>query len=197
MNEKIKYIITRESQGEITEKRSRFISYCSPAETKDEAEEYIKKIKTKHKDARHNVYAYVINSPYTAKYSDDGEPSGTSGPPILSLIQSMNIYNIVIVVTRYFGGILLGTGGLTRAYREVAKKSIESNIIIPLQTYIKYKLVCNYKNYEKIRLSLESLGAVFENIFFSESITADVKIPSNKSVYDIDSNLHPFLKQCE
>lgn len=180
--EKVKYTVIGESVDEITEKRSQFIAYCRHVKTRGEAETYVKKIKEKHRDARHNVYAYVTESPYSAGYSDDGEPSGTAGPPILSLIKSMNLYNIVIVVTRYFGGILLGTGGLARAYRQSAKKSIACNSIVILKKYSDYKLDCDYKSYERVRSALQNLGGLIENTLFSDRITADVKLPNDKGL---------------
>lgn len=179
---KDKYTVKEESVEEITEKKSRFIAYCQHVQTKSEAEAYIKKIKAKHKDARHNVYAYVTENPYTARYSDDGEPSGTAGPQILSLIKSMNLYNIVIVVTRYFGGILLGTGGLARAYKQSAKKSITGNSVVILKKYSEYKLNCDYRSYEKLKVLLQGLGGLIENISFSDRITADVKLPDDKTL---------------
>ena len=103
------------ASDELVEKRSRFIGYCKPVTTQDEAIAFINEIKTKHWDARHNVYAYVIKDEGVSRYSDDNEPQGTAGIPVLDAIRKRDITDCVIVVTRYFGGVLLGAGGLVRA----------------------------------------------------------------------------------
>ena len=112
--------LTREAQYEFTEKRSRFIGYARPVTTEQEALDFIAAIRSKHWDAKHNVYAYRLREGHISRYSDDGEPSGTAGIPVLSVLQKGDLTDCVIVVTRYFGGILLGGGGLVRAYSHAA-----------------------------------------------------------------------------
>ena len=107
-----------ENSDEFVEKKSRFIGYAKPVVTEDEAIEFIKKIRAKHPDATHNVYAYKVRENNIQRYSDDGEPAGTAGIPTLDVIQKEGITDICVVVTRYFGGILLGTGGLVKAYSQ-------------------------------------------------------------------------------
>ena len=111
-------LVMEKGIGEIIEKKSRFIAHVLNVETEEQAQDYINKLKKKYWDARHNCYAYVIGDKgEIKKFSDDGEPSGTAGKPILDLIESRELTNCLVVVTRYFGGILLGTGGLVRAYQ--------------------------------------------------------------------------------
>ena len=109
-------------------KRSRFIGYCAPVTTQEQALEFIEKIKSKHWDAKHNVYAYILREGGVKRYSDDGEPSGTAGMPVLDVITKNEIYDVCIVVTRYFGGVLLGTGGLVRAYSQGAKVALKQEM---------------------------------------------------------------------
>ena len=114
------------SQDEFTEKRSRFIGYACPVTTEDEALAFIAKIKKQHWDAKHNVYAYVLRDWQIRRYSDDGEPQGTAGIPVLDVLIKGDVTDAVIVVTRYFGGILLGGGGLVRAYGHAASIAVRA-----------------------------------------------------------------------
>lgn len=119
--------VQRQAQAEQIIEKSRFIAYVSPAETKDEADAFIAAIRKKHKDATHNVPAMVLGDKFQVQWaSDDGEPQGTSGAPMVQLLVNEGITNVVIVVTRYFGGIKLGTGGLVRAYTSSAKLGLEA-----------------------------------------------------------------------
>ena len=120
-------------QDEFIVKKSRFIGYCAPIKSEGEALEFIGKIKSKHRDATHNVYAYVLgDTSNTQRFSDDGEPSGTAGIPVLEVIKKEDLRNIIVVITRYFGGIKLGGGGLIRAYTKGAKLGIEAAKIITI-----------------------------------------------------------------
>src|SRR5659263_673576 len=119
------YTVAHEAFVEIEERKSKFIGYVKPVETAEEATAYINEIKSNHKDATHNCYAYyVCKDMFAQRFSDDGEPSGTAGIPILEVIKRNNIQNVVVVVTRYFGGILLGAPGLIRAYSKSASEAI-------------------------------------------------------------------------
>ena len=119
-----------ESSDEFTEKRSRFIGYVKPVKTEAEATEFINSIRSKHWDARHNVYAYSLREGNIKRYSDDGEPSGTAGMPVLDVITKNEVYDVCVVVTRYFGGVLLGTGGLVRAYSQGSKIALEAGQVV-------------------------------------------------------------------
>ena len=123
--------IHKEGRDEMIINKSKFIGSVCPVETEEEALEFIDRIKKEFKDATHNVYAYIIGkNSNIQRYSDDGEPSGTAGMPVLNVIKQENLKNVAIVVTRYFGGVLLGAGGLVRAYAKGAKIGIESGIIV-------------------------------------------------------------------
>ena len=115
------YIPTRAAESEFVEKRSRFIGYIKPVETEAEARAFVEEIKKRHYDARHNCWCYLLREGGVVRYSDDGEPQGTAGQPMLGVFEKEGITDLVCVVTRYFGGILLGTGGLLRAYTKGAK----------------------------------------------------------------------------
>ena len=118
--------ILKEGQAELIIEKSRFIGYVKPVESREEADAFIKEIKTRHRDATHNVPAYVLGEKFQQQWaSDDGEPQGTSGVPMLQMMVKEGITNVVVVVTRYFGGIKLGTGGLVRAYTNTAKAALE------------------------------------------------------------------------
>ena len=125
------YTVAKYGTDEFTEKKSKFIGYVKHVETEEEANQFIAEIKSKHWDAKHNVYAYILGeNGITQRSTDDGEPAGTAGRPVLEVIKGDNLTNTVVVVTRYFGGILLGTGGLVRAYGKAAKLAIENAEIV-------------------------------------------------------------------
>lgn len=158
--------IQKEAFGEFVERHSRFISYAKPVETEDDAISFINKIKTKHWDAKHNVYAYSLLKGSIMRYSDDGEPHGTAGVPVLDILKKNEVTNIVIVVTRYFGGILLGTGGLVRAYSSAAKLALDSAVVINMVSCFRAQLFCDYSLYGKISSILAELGAKIEESEF-------------------------------
>ena len=137
--------INQQAQAEIVEKKSRFIANVLPVSSEEEAINFINKIKKQYYDARHNCFAYIIggNIPII-RFSDDGEPSGTAGKPILDVLLGENLENVVIVVTRYFGGTLLGTGGLVRAYGKSAKEGILLGKIVEMDTYTKFFISVDY-----------------------------------------------------
>ncbi len=142
--------LKHEGFSEYEEKKSVFYGYCSPVSTEDEAISFVKKIKEKHADARHNVYAYVLRENNATRFSDDGEPHGTAGLPLLDTLRKGGITDAVIVVTRYFGGILLGTGGLVRAYSTAAKTSVENAEVVTYTLFRKMKISVSYSDYQKV-----------------------------------------------
>lgn len=162
--------IQKEAFGEFVERHSRFISYAKPVETEDDAISFINKIKTKHWDAKHNVYAYSLLKGSIMRYSDDGEPHGTAGVPVLDILKKNEVTNIVIVVTRYFGGILLGTGGLVRAYSSAAKLALDSAVVINMVSCFRAQLFCDYSLYGKISSILAELGAKIEESEFLDNV---------------------------
>ena len=162
--------IQKEAFGEFVERHSKFISYAKPVETEDDAISFINKIKTKHWDAKHNVYAYSLLKGSIMRYSDDGEPRGTAGVPVLDILKKNEVTNIVIVVTRYFGGILLGTGGLVRAYSNAAKLALDSAVVINMVSCFRAQLFCDYSLYGKISSILAELGAKIEESEFLDNV---------------------------
>ncbi len=149
--------ISNDSIAEIVEKKSKFIANIFYVETQEEAEEKIKEIKKKYFDARHNCFAYSIftKDMTIERFSDDGEPSGTAGAPMLNILTSQNLRNIVVIVTRYFGGILLGTGGLVRAYTGAVQEALKNVEIIEKYLGLEVKLEVSYPNLEKLKYYLK------------------------------------------
>lgn len=175
--------IEKENSAEIVEKKSRFIANIYNVESKEEAEEKIKQIKKKYYDAKHHCFAFSIieENGITQKSSDDGEPSGTAGAPILNIIKSNNLQNIVIIVTRYFGGILLGTGGLTRAYSEAAGKVVEQSELIQKEPGMEVELEIDYNDNEKFKYYCQKNNVNIIKIEYTENIL--YKIELNEKEY--------------
>ena len=148
-------MIKEAANGELIEKKSRFIGSVYPVKDESEANAILEKIKKKYWDAKHNCYAYVIGSNgEISRCSDDGEPSGTAGRPILAVINGLEIRNVLVVVTRYFGGVLLGTGGLIRAYTECTQLAFDAAQIVTLCRGISYELVFDYNFLNPIKKCL-------------------------------------------
>lgn len=160
-----------EAKGEFVEKRSRFIGYCKPVKTEQEAVEFINSKRTEHWDATHNVYAYSLREGNIKRYSDDGEPSGTAGMPTLDVILKNDIYDVCIVVTRYFGGVLLGTGGLVRAYSQGAKVALEAGNVVLMQSCAVCNTKCSYNQYGKVSSLIMELGAVVEDTVYESDVS--------------------------
>ena len=143
---------TLEHEGvtEFTEKKSVFIGHAIPVKSGEEAQAYVKKQKNAYMDARHNVWAYLMKGEIVARYSDDGEPQGTAGMPVLDAIRKNGCTDTVIVVTRYFGGTLLGTGGLVRAYTAAALGALKEAEIIEYDVYTELSIEVGYSDYQKL-----------------------------------------------
>ncbi len=161
--------------------KSRFIGYAMPIETEEEALDFIENIKTKHKDATHNVYAYVLGKDSnTQRFSDDGEPSGTAGIPTLEVIKKENLRNVAVVVTRYFGGIKLGAGGLIRAYTKGAKIGLEAGNIVDMVLHTKIKIRIDYTSYGKIENYLINEEYILGDTLFDDAVNIFVYIQEAK-----------------
>ncbi len=169
--------VHREAYDEFTEKRSRFIGYVCPVRTVDEANAFISKIKQKHWDAKHNVYAYVLKDGNVKRYSDDGEPQGTAGVPVLDVLEKSGTVDACVVVTRYFGGILLGGGGLVRAYSHGAKIALDAGGIIKMSLCGEMKIECDYTLYGKITPMISSLGGKITDTEFTDMVTVLYTVP--------------------
>lgn len=172
------YTIDSSATAEIIEKKSRFIANAYNVESKEEAEEKIKQIKKKYYDAKHNCFAFSIieENNVILKSSDDAEPSGTAGEPILNVIKKNNLKNILIVVTRYFGGILLGTGGLTRAYSNAASRVIEKCNIIKEEKGLEAIIELDYSENDKFKYYCEKNNIRITNIKYNENIKYNIEL---------------------
>ena len=168
--------------SEIVIKKSRFVANMFYIENEEEAISIIKDIKKKYFDAKHNCYAYRIKDKNSVieKYSDDGEPSGTAGQPILNVLRGKGLENILIVVTRYFGGILLGTGGLVKAYTESAKNVLENINIITKEIGMKLKLEIKYNEIENLNYYMRQNSIKIYKINFLENVEVYVEITDEK-----------------
>lgn len=159
--------------AEYTEKHSRFIAVCFHCETEQQASEIIAAQKSKYWDARHNVYAYMLQNG-TARFSDDGEPHGTAGMPVLEVIKGSGITNVLIVVTRYFGGILLGTGGLVRAYSTSARDALMGAKKVLMCGCSEFSIDCDYGNYDKLVRLINDNSGMIQNTDFTDKVTVGV-----------------------
>lgn len=156
---------------EFEEKRSLFIGRAKRVTDEAEALAFIKEIKKEHRDATHNVYAYILGDGTLARYSDDGEPQGTSGMPTLDAIRKKGVTDACVVITRYFGGILLGAGGLVRAYSHSASLALEDAGIVTFEPFDEFALKCGYSEYQKYSVIIASSGAIVDETDFGESVT--------------------------
>lgn len=164
--------------GEIEEKKSRFIANVSPAGTEEEALAFIEAMKKKYWDARHNCYAYVLGERgELVRFSDDGEPSGTAGKPILEVLLGMEVRNLVVVVTRYFGGTLLGTGGLVRAYTQAAQAGMAASIIRTMRYGAIFSITTDYNGIGRIQYLLGMRKIMIEEPEYTDVVTLKVKVP--------------------
>lgn len=171
MTEDIYVTLEHDGCASFCEKRSEFIGYARPCRTEAEALAFLAEIRKKHADAKHNVYAYQVRENNIARFSDDGEPQGTAGMPVLDIIRKTGFTDACIVVTRYFGGILLGTGGLVRAYSHAAKLAAEAAHIITYERFSVYELICDYTDYQKITNGLPQYGAITDGTDFAQDVT--------------------------
>lgn len=171
--------IGKSANDEFVEKKSRFIGYIKPVTTQDEAIAFINEIKSKHWDAKHNVYAYVLREGQTRRYSDDGEPQGTAGIPVLDVLLKENLTDCVVVATRYFGGTLLGTGGLVRAYSHTAKIAIDAGGIVTMKLCKVMKVCCDYNFYGRLNSLIADCGGFVDDTVFSDTVTVIFKMPTD------------------
>lgn len=156
---------------EVIINKSKFIGYAKPISSEDEAIAFIQEIKSKHKDATHNVYAYVYGETNNIqRYSDDGEPSGTAGIPVLEVIKKEDLRNIAVIVTRYFGGIKLGAGGLVRAYTKGAKIGLDAGLIVDKILFKQIKLRIDYTLYGKVENELLRLEYIIIDVIYDDAV---------------------------
>lgn len=175
-------IVYEGGEGEITEKKSRFIATVRPIETEEEAIEFIAKMKKKYWDARHNCYAYVAGkNQELQRCSDDGEPNGTAGRPMLDVLLREEIHDAVVVVTRYFGGTLLGTGGLVRAYQKATQEGLANSVVIEKQQGELLKVQASYQEVGKLQYVLGQNGIPIIDSVYAQDVELHGVVPKEQT----------------
>ena len=172
--------ISENAKASFIEKRSEFIGYIAPVKTNDEAVAFINSIKAEHRKARHNVYAYILREDNISRYSDDGEPQGTAGVPVLDVLKKRGLTDVCVVVTRYFGGILLGGGGLVRAYSHAASLACDAAHIMDMCLCHRLKISADYGMYGKISYLLPNFDTITVNSDFGSDVTLEILVLSEK-----------------
>lgn len=174
------YIPAGAGEAKFTEKRSDFLGHVRPVETEEDAKAFIAEMKKKYYDARHNCWCYALKDG-AVRYSDDGEPQGTAGVPMLEVFQRQNVTNFVCVVTRYFGGILLGTGGLLRAYTKSAKDALDAAGIAVVRRWVEVHIPCGYPLLERLKKEAEAAGGIVTDIEYGAEVLIRVLVPEEAS----------------
>ena len=171
----------RRASAEMTERKSVFIGTAAPVSSEEEARSLIEEMRREYHDATHNVYAYLLNGGAIARYSDDGEPQGTAGVPMLNVLKMSGATDLCVVVTRYFGGILLGAGGLVRAYSAAAKLAIDTAGIVTMTDFAILAIRCSYSDYQKLTVQLARFGATEDGTEFLSDVTVTVGIENRRA----------------
>ena len=167
-------------EAEFVEKRSSFLGHVRYVETEDEAKAFVTEMKKKFYDALHNCWCYIIKDG-AVRYSDDGEPQGTAGIPMLEVLKREGVTNAVCVVTRYFGGVLLGTGGLLRAYTKSAKDALDAAGICVVRRWVKAEIACSYAILERLKTECTAIGGVVADIEYSADVCLKLLLPEDKA----------------
>ena len=202
-NEKLYITIKGRAEARFEEKKSVFIGYACHVESEEEALSFVKEIKEKHKDATHNCYGYVMKGGILCRYSDDGEPQGTAGKPILDMLVKSGVDDVCVVVTRYFGGTLLGTGGLVHAYSLGAKMAVEAAGIVQFENYVVFKVTASYSDYQKISFELEKCDAIVDSTDYADNVTVQFAVKEanadliSKRITEISSGKNEAIQLCE
>lgn len=163
--------VKEENSDQFVEKKSRFIGTCRPVKTEEEALEFIARMKSKYWDASHNVYAYILRENGVQRFSDDGEPQGTAGIPVMDTLKKAGVVDVAVVATRYFGGILLGGGGLIRAYSHTATIALAAARKVAMRECLLLELPCDYGFYGKAAGLIPECGGVVDDTQFLEQVT--------------------------
>ncbi len=175
------YIPTGHGEAELVEKRSRFIGQVWRVSSEEEARARIEETRKRYYDARHHCWCYRIREGGAERYSDDGEPQGTAGQPMLNVFQREGITDTVCVVTRYFGGILLGAGGLVRAYGKSAKDALDAAGVSVVRRWVAMEVPCTYAQFEEVRRSVLHHGGVEEQVDYGADVLLSVLIPEERA----------------
>lgn len=173
--------VKQPASDRFVEKKSEFIGHAAPIDSADAAMQFVAEIKSRHRDATHNVWAYLLPDGITKRFSDDGEPSGTAGMPVLDVIEKAQIVGVCVVVTRYFGGVLLGAGGLVRAYSHASKIALDAAGIITMRPCDVLQIRMDYSFYDRLRILMEQFGAVEESAQFAQDVTVSCQLVCEKT----------------
>lgn len=179
--------VAAEGTDEFTEQRSRFIGFAKPVKTEEEALEFVAALKKKYWDAKHHVYAYVLRDARISRSTDDGEPQGTAGVPVLDVLQKQDITDCVVVVIRYFGGILLGAGGLVRAYSKGASLAVRAAGVLERRLCTVGSVRCEYGEYGRVQPLVSEFGGIVDDSDFAEDVVLKCHLPCEQ--------VEPFQKQ--
>lgn len=171
------YVPVDAGEAEFTEKRSRFLGHVRRVETEAEARAFLDEMRKKYYDARHNCWCYVLREGGVVRYGDDGEPQGTAGQPILNVLEREGVQDVLCVVTRYFGGILLGAGGLCRAYTKAAKDALDDAGISELRPWSVLRLDCPYALFERVKLETDKRGGLVRDADYGAQIALTILLP--------------------
>lgn len=177
----MEYITVRcEGTDQFIEKKSRFIGSCRPVRTEEEALEFVAQLKTKYWDASHNVYAYILREGNIQRFSDDGEPQGTAGIPVIDAMKKSGVTDAVVVATRYFGGILLGGGGLIRAYSHTATIAMAAAERVRMKQCLLLGLACSYDSYGRVQAIVPECGGIVDDTEFTDQVTLTFHLEPEK-----------------
>lgn len=166
---------------EMEERKSIFIGHAAPITGEEDARRFIEEKRREYHDATHNVYAYLLSGGAVARYNDDGEPQGTAGLPVLNVVKMSGATDLCVVVTRYFGGILLGAGGLVRAYTAAAKIAVDAAGLAVYEEYGVYRIIVSYSDYQRLTIALAKIGASEDHCDFGENVTVISAIESERA----------------
>ncbi len=181
------FTVSAPATDSFIEKKSEFIGYISPVSSNEEAVEFIDKIRSMHRKARHNVYAYIVRKDNISRYSDDGEPQGTAGMPVFDVLRKRGLTDVCVVVTRYFGGILLGGGGLVRAYSHAASLACDAAHIMDMRLCHRVSLQTDYGMYGKISYILPQFDIITVSSDFAEDVSLELLV--------LSENLPRFMEE--
>ena len=173
------YVPTGPGESEYVEKRSRFLGQVRPVESEEEARAFVAAVKKEHYDARHNCWCYLLRGG-PERYSDDGEPQGTAGIPMLEVLRREGVTNAVCVVTRYFGGVLLGAGGLFRAYTRCAKDALDAAGISVVRRWVAMDVPCSYAAAERFKQEVAAFDGAVEDVQYGAGVTLRALIPEDR-----------------
>ncbi|MGN0985004.1 MAG: YigZ family protein [Candidatus Enterenecus sp.] len=174
------FVPTKEAEASFVEKRSEFIGHVWPVDSEEEARAHIEETKKRHYDARHNCWCYLIKDG-PVRYSDDGEPQGTAGQPMLGVFQKEGVTNVCCVVTRYFGGILLGAGGLVRAYTQSAKDALDAAGVSVVRRWVELAVECPYSFLERVKNETAALDGVVGQVEYAAGVTVHALLPEERA----------------